>query len=68
MRKGRKGVDKTPSGWYNKYIKSKGDKSMYEIYNVYTGAVILSGLTFKQAFNLRMMQADRLELAIRAAK
>lgn len=41
---------------------------MFEIYNVYTGAVILSGLTFKQAFNLRMMQADRLDLAIRQSK
>lgn len=41
---------------------------MYEIYNIYTNAVILSGLTFKQAFNLRMMQADRLELAIRQSK
>ena len=53
---------------YNKYIKSKGDKKMFEIYNVYTGAVILSGLTFKQAFNLRMMQADRLSWAIRESK
>ena len=41
---------------------------MYEIYNVYTNETILSGLTFKQAFNLRMMQADRLELAIRAMR
>ena len=41
---------------------------MYELYNVYTGAVILSGLTFKQAFNLRMMQTNRLELAIRQSK
>lgn len=41
---------------------------MFEIYNVYTGAVILSGLTFKQAFDLRMMQVDRLELAIRQTK
>jgi len=55
-------------GVYNRYIKSKGDKKMFEIYNVYTGVTILSGLTFKQAFNLRMMQADRLELAIRETK
>ena len=41
---------------------------MFEIYNVYTGVTILSGLTFKQAFDLRMMQPDRLELAIRATK
>lgn len=41
---------------------------MFEIYNVYTGAVILSGLTFKQAFNLRMNWADRWELAIRQSK
>lgn len=41
---------------------------MFEIYNVYTGAVVLSGLTFKQAFDLRMMQADRLDLAIRQSK
>lgn len=48
--------------------KEKERKTMFEIYNVYTGAVILSGLTFKQAFNLRMMQADRLDLAIRETK
>lgn len=41
---------------------------MFEIYNVYTGTVVLSGLTFKQAFNLRMMQADRLAWAIRETK
>lgn len=41
---------------------------MFEIYNVYTGVTILSGLTFKQAFNLRMTWADRLDLAIRETK
>ena len=41
---------------------------MFEIYNVYTGVTFLSGLTFKQAFNLRMMQADRLAWAIREMK
>lgn len=41
---------------------------MFEIYNVYTGETVLSGLTFKQAFNLRMMQADRLKWAIRETK
>ena len=41
---------------------------MFEIYNVYTGVTILSDLTFKQAFNLRMAQVDRLELAIRETK
>jgi len=41
---------------------------MFEIYNVYTGVTILSGLTFKQAFNLRMTWPDRLELAIRETK
>ena len=39
---------------------------MYKIYKVYTTETILSWLTFKQAFNLRMTWADRLELAIRA--
>lgn len=53
---------------YNGYIKSEGDIKMFEIYNVYTGVTILSGLTFKQAFNLRMTWANRLELAIRETK
>jgi len=61
-------IDNLVQRMYNRYIKSEGDKKMFEIYNVYTGVTILSGLTFKQAFNLRMMQADRLDLAIRETK
>ena len=38
---------------------------MYEIYNKTTGAVILSGLTYKQATALRLSWADRFSLGIR---
>lgn len=41
---------------------------MFEIYKVSTSAIILSGLTFQQAFKLRMMWADRWDLEIRQSK
>lgn len=41
---------------------------MFEIYNIHTGTVILSGLTYKQAFNLRMTWADRWDWRIRQSE
>lgn len=38
---------------------------MYEIYNKTTGAVVLSGLTYKQATALRFTWADRFSFGIR---
>lgn len=41
---------------------------MFEIYNKRTGAVILSGLTYKQASALRITWANMWDLVIRKAK
>ena len=38
---------------------------MYEIYNKTTGAVVLSGLTYKQATALRFTWVDRFSFGIR---
>ena len=38
---------------------------MYEIYKVSTGAVVLSGLTLRQAESLRLTWADRWDMRIR---
>lgn len=38
---------------------------MFEIYKISTGAVILSGLTRRQAETLRLTWADRWDLGIR---
>jgi len=38
---------------------------MFEIYNVRTNKIILSGLTYDQLFQWRMFQIDRLDLIIR---
>lgn len=38
---------------------------MFEIYKISTGAIILSGLTWRQAETLRLTWADRLDLGIR---
>lgn len=38
---------------------------MYELYKVSTGAVVLAGLTLRQAESLRLTWADRADLKIR---
>lgn len=41
---------------------------MYELYKISTGAIILSGLTLRQAQSLRFVQADRWDLGVRLTK
>lgn len=38
---------------------------MFEIYKMSTGAVVLAGLTLRQAESLRLTWADRADLKIR---